>query len=68
MNTEEKLLKIDKIKSGTVIDHLPAGSAPTVLKILGIGSNWESTVAVAMNVASKKGKKDIVKQGGKLSA
>ena len=61
MNSEKELT-IQKIKSGTVIDHLPAGSSPIVLKILGIGSDWESTVAIGMNVSSKSsGKKDIVK-------
>jgi|TARA_Y100000310_G_C20438321_1_gene694804 aspartate carbamoyltransferase regulatory subunit len=59
--SSEKELKIDKIKSGTVIDHLPAGSGPTVLRILGIDSKWGTSVSVAMNVSSKSGKKDIVK-------
>jgi len=61
MNSEKEL-KIEKIKNGTVIDHLPAGAAPTVLRILGIDSDWTSPVSVAMNVPSKRsGKKDMVK-------
>jgi len=60
--SEVNELKIDKIKNGTVLDNLPAGTAPMVLHILGIDSKWESAVAVAMNVPSKRsGKKDMVK-------
>lgn len=58
----EKELKVKKIKNGTVIDHLPAGSALSVLKVLGIDRNYENTVSVALNVSSKRsGKKDVVK-------
>jgi len=54
--------KIRKIRNGTVLDHLPAGSALNVLRILGIDTNWDTTVAVLMNVDSKSiGKKDLVK-------
>ena len=61
MNSEKEL-KIDKIKNGTVIDHLPGGTASIVLKILGIKRDWSHPVSVAMNVPSKRsGKKDIVK-------
>ena len=57
-----KQLTISKIKEGTVIDHINAGKALLVLKILGIHSNSTETVSMAMNVPSKKmGKKDIVK-------
>jgi aspartate carbamoyltransferase regulatory subunit len=45
-----------------VIDHLPAGTSPMVLRILGIDKKWENAVSVAMNVPSHGGdKKDIVK-------
>ncbi len=55
-------LRIEKIKNGTVIDHLPAGSAVTVLKILGIRKGYKNIVAIAMNVPSKQlGMKDVVK-------
>ena len=58
----EKELKIQKIKNGTVIDHLPPGSSLDVLRILGIGKDYSNTVSVVMNVASKStGKKDILK-------
>ncbi|RKY01491.1 MAG: aspartate carbamoyltransferase regulatory subunit, partial [Spirochaetes bacterium] len=55
-------LRVKKIKNGTVIDHIPAGHALTVLKILGITGEEGLIIAVLMNVPSKKiGKKDIVK-------
>ena len=50
------------IKNGTVIDHIPAGMALKVLRILGIEEAVSSTVTVAMHVPSKaSGWKDIVK-------
>lgn len=55
-------LRVTPIKNGTVIDHIPAGMALKVLKILGIGGSVSSTVTVAMHVPSKAtGWKDIVK-------
>ncbi len=60
-------LTISKIKEGTVIDHINAGKAPLVLKILGIDKDSKETVSLAMNVPSRKmGKKDIVKVEGKF--
>lgn len=57
----EELL-VSKIKQGTVIDHIKAGMAPTVLRILGIDKGFPNVVVVAMNVESSKlGHKDIVK-------
>ncbi|MFQ6128904.1 MAG: aspartate carbamoyltransferase regulatory subunit [Thermoplasmata archaeon] len=58
-----KEVKVTPIKNGTVIDHIPAGMALKVLKILGITDESSgSTVSVAMRVTSKKrGLKDIVK-------
>ncbi|MCD6510280.1 MAG: aspartate carbamoyltransferase regulatory subunit [Thermoprotei archaeon] len=61
MRRDERLL-VSKIQDGTVIDHIPAGNALYVLKILGITGREGLRVAVVMNVESKKlGKKDIVK-------
>ncbi len=55
-------LRVTPIKNGTVIDHIPAGMALKVLKILGIGDGVASTVTVAMHVPSRlMGWKDIVK-------
>jgi len=58
----EKELVVSKIRNGTVIDHIPAGKALIVLKVLGISGNEGNRVSLVMNVESKKiGKKDIVK-------
>ncbi len=55
-------LRVTPIKNRTVIDHIPAGLALKVLKILGIGDSVASTVTVAMHVPSQAmGWKDIVK-------
>ena len=56
----KKELIVTKIKNGTVIDHIPAGRALEVLKILKV--NKQDKIALVMNVESKKmGKKDIIK-------
>lgn len=58
----KKELKVVAIKSGTVIDHIAAGQALNVLKILGIDAGTDVALSVVMNVRSKQmGKKDIVK-------
>ncbi len=60
-------LLVRKIHTGTVIDHIPAGRALVVLKLLGITGREGLRVALVMNVESKKmGKKDIVKVEDKL--
>jgi aspartate carbamoyltransferase regulatory subunit len=60
--TGPKELYVKKIRNGTVIDHILAGHALDVLKILGIHGGEGHIVSVAMNVISKKqNKKDIVK-------
>ncbi len=65
----ERVLKVAKIKEGTVIDHITAGYALTVLKILRITGQEGFIVSVAMNVPSGKlGRKDVVKiEGRELS-
>ncbi|RFA94490.1 aspartate carbamoyltransferase regulatory subunit [Pyrobaculum aerophilum] len=61
-----KELLVSKIENGTVIDHIPAGRALTVLRILGISGKEGLRVALVMNVESKKlGRKDIVKIEGR---
>jgi aspartate carbamoyltransferase regulatory subunit len=63
--SEELLVR--KIRDGTVIDHIPAGRALDVIKILGLSGKEGSTIAIVMNVPSKKlGRKDIVKVEGKF--
>lgn len=61
-------LYVKKIRNGTVIDHISAGYALDVLKILNITGKESKTVGVVINVPSKLiGKKDIVKiEGGEL--
>jgi len=66
MHAEESLL-VRKIREGTVIDHIPAGRALDVLKILGLTGEEGYTIAIVMNVPSGKlGKKDIVKVEGRF--
>jgi aspartate carbamoyltransferase regulatory subunit len=55
-------IRIVKIHDGTVIDHIRAGKALEVLKILGITGEEGNVVTLAMNISSSKiEKKDIVK-------
>lgn len=62
MSTEETQLLIRRIKDGTVIDHIKAGEALRVLKILGITGKDGEIVSIAMNVPSAKiEKKDVIK-------
>ena len=56
-----KELKVTPIKNGTVIDHITAGRALKVLRVMNIPETTTSVVSVLMNVSGKKGKKDIVK-------
>ncbi len=59
-------LVVRRISNGTVIDHIPAGRALKVLKILGITGDEGLMVSLVMNATSRKlGKKDIVKVEGK---
>lgn len=60
-----KELKVKPIRNGTVIDHITANKALSVLKILGI-PNQKNTVTIAMNVQSPEMEsKDIVKIEGR---
>jgi aspartate carbamoyltransferase regulatory subunit len=55
-------LRVTPIGNGTVIDHIPAGQALNVLKILGIDRTTQATISLLMNVSSRRsGRKDIVK-------
>ena len=58
-----KEMKIRRIKNGTVIDHIDAGMALKVVRILGIPEpDTHSTINIAMFVeSSKMEEKDIVK-------
>jgi len=58
----KKELKVVPITNGTVIDHITAGQALNVLRILGITTKTDAILSVAINVPSKAmGRKDIVK-------
>lgn len=60
MESSRELL-VRKIRNGIVIDHITAGRALQVLRILGLEGSGR-TMAVVMNVESRKlGRKDIVK-------
>jgi len=55
-------LLVSPIRNGTVIDHITAGEALNVLKILGITGSTRECLSIATNVESKQlGRKDIVK-------
>jgi aspartate carbamoyltransferase regulatory subunit len=62
----ETTLLVSKIKDGTVIDHITAGHALDVVKILGITGGSTGIVLIAMHVPSKQlGTKDIMKVEGR---
>jgi aspartate carbamoyltransferase regulatory subunit len=64
MTDEEpkRTLVISTIENGTVIDHITAGEALTVLRILGITGTTHECVSVATNVATLAlVRKDVVK-------
>ena len=64
--TEPEELVVRRIRDGTVIDHIPAGQALNVLRILRVRGDEAYRVALVMNVESRKlGKKDIVKVEGR---
>ncbi len=64
-NQSGTTMLVQKIADGTVIDHVAAGKALSVLRLLGNPQEKGFTVALVMNVTSSKmGKKDIVKVEG----
>ena len=61
MSTSE-MRRVTAINNGTVIDHIPAGAALSVLRMLGISDDRASPISLVMNVpSSKHGRKDIIK-------
>ena len=55
-------MKIDSIINGIVIDHIAAGRGMQLYKLLGLDKLEDCSVAIIMNVHSKKmGRKDIIK-------
>jgi aspartate carbamoyltransferase regulatory subunit len=62
----EKELRVSKIRSGTVIDHVRAGQALNLLSILGIDGSGGEEISVGMNVPSDAlARKDVVKVEGR---
>ena len=56
-------MKIEEIKNGIVIDHIPAGRGATLYELLGLDS-LDCPIAFIKNApSSKMGKKDIIKIG-----
>ena len=56
----EKYMKVEKIEQGTVIDHIMAGRAFDVIRVLGLSN--DRSMSILINSHSKKGgKKDILK-------
>jgi aspartate carbamoyltransferase regulatory subunit len=62
----EKTLIVSKIRDGTVIDHITRGHALDVLRVLDVNGKKGETLAIAINVPSRKiGVKDMVKFEGR---
>jgi len=61
-----KEMKVPPIENGSAIDHIPAGMALKVLKIMGLDHEPQLTVTVLIKAHSKKVKwKDLVKVEGR---
>ena len=66
MSVESRIVRVSKIKDGTVIDHISGGYALYVAKILGVTGHERQVVTIAINVPSKRMReKDIVKIEGR---
>ncbi len=64
-NDDKTTMLVRKIPDGSVIDHIAAGKALSVLRLLGDPQENGFTIAMVMNVSSSKMKrKDIVKVEG----
>ncbi len=58
---KEKTLSVSAIKEGTVIDHIQAGQALKIIRVLRLNAN-ENRVTVGLNLKSESlGLKDIIK-------
>ena len=57
----EKVMKVQPIRNGTVIDHIIAGKGVKIMNLLGFNREGTAILSI-MNVKSKKlGRKDIIK-------
>ncbi len=62
MENDTKEFRLRKIRNGTVLNHLTAGTAMRAYQILKLPKTHQDVVSVIMNVDSKKlGKKDMLK-------
>lgn len=61
MTDIETELRVRRIENGTVIDHITAGKALNVLKILGLPDSSQGVVSILLNSQGIVGKKDVVK-------
>lgn len=61
LNTELEGLRVKPIENGTVIDHIDAGQALNVLRILKLPVQFESVVSIIINAPGRCEKKDVVK-------
>ena len=60
--SEEGMRRVTAIQNGTVIDHVPSGSALKVLGMLGLLESRSTPISLVMNVPSKKlERKDVMK-------
>lgn len=65
MSNNKETMLVQKISDGTVVDHIAAGKALSVLHLLGNPQGKGVTLALVMNVTSSKmGRKDILKVEG----
>ena len=56
----EKTLSVSAINNGTVIDHIPAGQAITILRLLKLVDH-KNQVTIGLNLKSSGGLKDLIK-------
>tara|TARA_B100000085_G_scaffold156068_1_gene141736 strand:- start:1966 stop:2433 length:468 start_codon:yes stop_codon:yes gene_type:complete len=57
-----EMRRVTAIRNGTVIDHIPAGYALQVIRMLRMDMNISTPVSLVMNVPSDKiGRKDVLK-------
>jgi len=62
LSKKDDELRVEKIREGTVIDHISAGHSLAVFRMLGLSRKGNNVVSILMNVPSKKlGMKDILK-------
>jgi len=57
-----EMRRVTAICNGTVIDHIPAGRATQLVRMLGLDSGRSNPISMVMNVPSnKQGRKDVLK-------